>query len=146
MDAEGGQYDRWPRPACRGRRAVDQHGRWRVHLPVLARTARSLDEPDGGTTTPTVVIRCSRAKDVLMPRYFIHLRNPDLWLEDCEGRDLPDLHATFEETQKANRSLPAVLDGVHGLEFEITDSQGYTRLRVPVQELGLLRSSAAMLH
>ena len=117
-----------------------------MHLPVLARTARSLDEPDGVTTTPPVSIRCSRAKDVPMPRYFIHLRNPDLWLEDCEGRDLPDLHAAWEETQTANRSLPAVLDGVHGLEFEITDSQGFTRLRVPVQQQGLSRSSAATLH
>jgi len=81
-----------------------------------------------------------------MPRYFFHLRNPDLWLEDCEGRDLPDLHAALKETQKANRSLPAALDGVHGLEFEITDSQGFTRLRVPVQREGLSRSSAVMLH
>jgi hypothetical protein len=96
-----------------------------------------------------------------MPRYFIHLRNPDLWLEDCEGRDLPDLHAALEETQKANRSLPAALDGVYGLEFEITDSQGMTLLRVPVRERrcsdglprtwdvegqGLSRSSRAMLH
>jgi hypothetical protein len=116
-----------------------------MHLPVLARTARSLDEPDGGTATPTVVIRCSCAKDALMPRYFFHLRNSDLWLEDCEGRDLPDLHAALEETQTANRNLPAVLDGVYGLEFEITDSQGYTRLRVPVQQ-GLPRSSAVVLH
>ena len=115
-------------------------------MPVLARTARSLDEPDGVTTTPTVSIRCSCAKDVLMPRYFFHLRSPDLWLEDCEGRDLPDLHAALEEIQKANRSLPAALDGVYGLEFEITDSQGFTRLRVPVQEQGLSRSSAAILH
>ena len=81
-----------------------------------------------------------------MPRYFIHLRNPDLWLEDCEGRDLPDLHAALEETQKANRGFPAVLDGVHGLEFEITDCQGYTRLRVPVQQQGLSRGSTATLH
>src|ERR687894_810638 len=129
MDTRDGQYDRWPRPASRGRTAVDQHGRWRVHLPVLARTARSLDEPDGVTTTPTVSIRCFCPKDVLMPRHFIHLRSPDLWLEDCEGWDLPDLHAAWEETQKANRSLPAALDEGHGLEFEITDSQGFTRLR-----------------
>jgi hypothetical protein len=116
------------------------------HLPVLARTARCLDELDGVTTTPTVSICCFCPKDVLMPRYFIHLRSPDLWLEDCEGRELPDLHAALKETQTANRSLPAVLDGVYGLEFEITDSQGYTRLRVPVQQQGLSRSSAAMLH
>ena len=69
-----------------------------------------------------------------MPRYFIHLRNPDLWLEDCEGRDLPDLHAALAETQKANNSLPAVAEGSYGLEFEIMDSEGFVRLRVPVQK------------
>ena len=117
-----------------------------LHLPVLARTAWSLDERDSVTTTPAASMRPSPAKDVLMPRYFFHLRNPDLWLEDCEGRDLPDLHAALEETQTANRSLPAVLNGVYELEFEITDSQGFTRLRVPVQPQGLSRTSAAILH
>ncbi len=143
---KGGEYDRWPRPASRGRTAVDQHGHEVMHLPVLGHTAGWLAWSDIAYAAPTVSICCFCPKDVLMPRYFIHLRNPDLWLEDCEGRELPDLHAALAETQTANRSLPAALDGVHGLEFEITDSQGYTRLRVPVQEQGLSRSSAAILH
>jgi hypothetical protein len=132
-----------------------------VHLPVFVRTAGWLLRSDIAHPAPGRLDPPSRAKDVLMPRYFIHLRNPDLWLEDCEGRHLPDLHAALKETQTANRSLPAALDGVYGLEFEITDSQGFTLLKVPVQwmqrpdalpvvydgqEQGHSPSSAAILH
>jgi hypothetical protein len=40
-----------------------------------------------------------------MPRVFVHLRYADIWLEDCEGVDLPDLSAALEQAQKANRTL-----------------------------------------
>ena len=74
------------------------------------------------------------AKELTVPRYFIHLRNKDLWLEDCEGMDLPDLQAALKATQNANQDLLISLGGVYGLEFEITDHDGRILLKVPVQE------------
>ena len=69
-----------------------------------------------------------------MPRYFFHLRDQDRLHEDCEGVDLPDLHAALEEALQAHRELLAEPAGIDGLEFEITDSSGRTLLKVPLQE------------
>jgi hypothetical protein len=81
-----------------------------------------------------------------VPRYFFHLRNEDLWLEDCEGTDLPDLPAALDRTQKANWNTIVPLDGVYGLEFEITDSEGRTLLKVPVQSTSSVRHLPSRPH
>ncbi len=69
-----------------------------------------------------------------MPRYFFHLSNKDILLEDCEGRDLPDLRAALEEVLKVHGELGQDLSEAYGLEFVVADSQGRTLLKVPVLE------------
>jgi hypothetical protein len=70
-----------------------------------------------------------------MPRFFIHLRNADVWLEDREGRDLPDLSVALAEVERAIASLSAEIEGGFGLHFEITDSHGRTLVTVPVKDV-----------
>ena len=68
-----------------------------------------------------------------MTVYFFHLRNPDILLEDCEGTDLPSLHAALLRVLQAKNELAADLEGdVDGLAFEVTDSSGRLLLKVPV--------------
>ena len=69
-----------------------------------------------------------------MPRYFFHIRDQRYLHEDCEGIDLPDLHAVLEEALRTDRELTIEPAGLYGLEFEITDSSGKTVLKVPIQE------------
>ena len=69
-----------------------------------------------------------------MPLFFFHLRDQNYLHQDAEGMDLPDLHAVLEEALRAKRELAVEPVGTYGLEFEITDCQGRTLLKVPVQE------------
>ncbi len=69
-----------------------------------------------------------------MPRYFFHIRDQHYLHEDEEGIDLPDLRAVLEEALRADRELSVETAGIYGLEFEITDSNGRTVLKVPIQE------------
>ncbi len=72
-----------------------------------------------------------------MPLYFFHIRDQHYLHEDEEGMDLPDLHAVLEEALRTDRELSELSvepAGLCGLEFEITDCNGRTVLKVPIQE------------
>ena len=69
-----------------------------------------------------------------MPRFFFHITNKDILLEDCEGADLPDLHAALGRVLHTLRELASDPVEVCGLEFVIADSSGRTLLKVPVPE------------
>ncbi len=69
-----------------------------------------------------------------MPLYFFHFRDQHGLYEDCEGVELPDLHAALEEVLRIDRELAVEPASLHDLEFEITDSRGRTALKVPIQE------------
>ena len=69
-----------------------------------------------------------------MPRFFFHIGNKDLLLEDCEGADLPDLHAALGKVLHTLPELALGLSEVCGLEFVIADSSGHTLLKVPVPD------------
>ncbi len=79
-----------------------------------------------------------------MPRYFFHLSNRDILLEDCEGKDLPDLQTALDEVLKVHQKLGSGLAEAYGLEFVIADRQGHTLLRVPVLEGHQTSSSPVM--
>ncbi len=68
-----------------------------------------------------------------MSVYFFHLRSHDVLLEDCEGTDLPSLHAALLQVLRARSELASEPEGVvHGLAFEVTDSSRRLLLKVPV--------------
>ncbi len=69
-----------------------------------------------------------------MPRFFIHISNKDILAQDCEGVDLPDLHAALARVLDTYRQLALSPSEAHGLEFIIADSSGRTLLQVPVPE------------
>ncbi len=69
-----------------------------------------------------------------MPQYFFHLRGDDLLMEDCEGMDLPNLHAALEEVARAKRELAADETSARGLSFEVATCEGRVLLKVPVHE------------
>ncbi len=69
-----------------------------------------------------------------MPRFFFHISNKDIVAEDCEGTDLPDLHAALERVLDTYRQLALNSSDAYGLEFTIADRSGRTLLKVPVQE------------
>jgi hypothetical protein len=69
-----------------------------------------------------------------MPRFFFHITNKDILLEDCEGADLPDLQAALGRVLHTFGELASDPLEVCGLEFVITDSSGRTLLKVPVPE------------
>jgi hypothetical protein len=69
-----------------------------------------------------------------MPRYFFHISNKQVFAEDCEGTDLPDLHVALEHVQATYRQLALKPSDALGLEFTIADSSGRTLLTVPVPE------------
>jgi hypothetical protein len=48
--------------------------------------------------------------------------------------DLPDLKAALNEVLRTDRELSIQPAGTYGFEFEITDADGKTLLKVPVQE------------
>ncbi len=70
-----------------------------------------------------------------MPRYFFHLRGDNLLVEDLEGMDLPNLHATLQEVERANREITSNGTSVGGLAFEVATREGRTLLRVPGVEV-----------
>lgn len=74
------------------------------------------------------------ARFCVMPRYFFHLRDQLELHEDEEGMDLPHLEAALGEALRTDRELRIDPAGLYGLEFEITDENGRTLLKVPVQE------------
>ena len=69
-----------------------------------------------------------------MPRFFFRISNKDIVAEDCEGVDLPDLHAALARVLDMYRQLALDPSEAHGLKFIITDSSGRVLLRVPVPE------------
>ena len=69
-----------------------------------------------------------------MPRFFFHISNKDILAQDCEGVDLPDLHAALARVLDTYRQLALSPSEAHGLEFIIADSSGRTLLQVPVPE------------
>ena len=69
-----------------------------------------------------------------MPRYFFHISNKDIFAEDCEGTELPDLPAALRHVQGTLRQLALGPSQAHGLAFTIADSSGRTLLTVPVPE------------
>ena len=69
-----------------------------------------------------------------MPRYFFHISNKDILAQDCEGVDLPDLHAALARVLDTYRRLALSPSEAHGLEFIIADGSGRTLLQVPVPE------------
>ncbi len=75
-----------------------------------------------------------------MPRFFFHIANKDILLEDCEGVDLPDLHAALGRVLYTFQELASDPSEVCGLEFTIADRSGRTLLKVPVPEAHQHRS------
>jgi hypothetical protein len=69
-----------------------------------------------------------------MPRYFFHISNKQVFAEDCEGRELPDLHAALEHVEDTYRQLALKPSEARGLAFTIADNSGRTLLTVPVPE------------
>ncbi len=67
-----------------------------------------------------------------MPRFFFHISNKDILAQDCEGVDLPDLHAALARVLDTYRQLALSPSEAHGLEFIIADGSGRTLLQVPV--------------
>ena len=69
-----------------------------------------------------------------MPRFFFHITNRDILLEDCEGADLPDLQAALGRVLHTFQEFASDASEACGLEFVITDGSSRTLLRVPVPE------------
>jgi hypothetical protein len=69
-----------------------------------------------------------------MPRFFFHIRDQQYLHEDREGIELPDLQAVLEEALRTDHELAVEPVALYGLEFEITDSDGRTVLKVPIRE------------
>lgn len=73
-----------------------------------------------------------------MPRYYFHLRNGAGFVEDEEGRDLPDPEAARSEALKGVRSILCedVLGGVVDLRgsLEVVDQDGVRILLLPFAE------------
>ncbi len=69
-----------------------------------------------------------------MPRYFFHISNKQVFAEDCEGMDLPDLHAALGHVQATCRQLALEPSEAQGLAFTIADSSGRTLLTVAIPE------------
>ncbi len=69
-----------------------------------------------------------------MARYFFHVRDRDRFIEDQDGLDLADLHAVLDEALRIDREFGTEGTGIYGMELEITDADGRTVLKVPIQE------------
>ncbi len=69
-----------------------------------------------------------------MPRYFFHISNKQVLAEDCEGMDLPNLHAALGHVQATCRQLALEPSEAQGLAFTIADGSGRTLLRVAIPE------------
>lgn len=78
-----------------------------------------------------------------MPRFYLHIRDNDRWIEDPEGSDLPNLEAARQEALAGARGILAeklrageVLDGQ---TIEITDDAGMVQAVVPFRNALRLR-------
>ena len=73
-----------------------------------------------------------------MPRFYLHIRDGDRFLEDPDGSELPDLDAARAEAMASARELLAdkikAGEVVNGQRFEIVDEAGEVRATVPVKD------------
>jgi hypothetical protein len=73
-----------------------------------------------------------------MPRFYLHIREQDDFIEDIEGQDFVDLESARTEAVAAARDLLAAKvqagEMVDGQRFEICDESGRALTTVPFQE------------
>lgn len=83
--------------------------------------------------TPIMLTR--RSSLVMVPLYYLHIRNGDKLEVDPDGTELPDVNAAFAEAVKVAREL---VDEVHDLGrdavIEVADGSGETILTVPFSD------------
>lgn len=72
-----------------------------------------------------------------MPKFFFNLRD-DVWVEDCEGKELPDAAKAREEAVRYARGMMSedVKDGRLVLkdEIDIVDEKGDPVLTLPFRD------------
>jgi hypothetical protein len=69
-----------------------------------------------------------RDRTLIMPRYFFHIRQGSLWLEDYEGTELADLPAAMLDATASAREIVGnrLQQGltINNQTFEISDAGG----------------------
>jgi len=80
-----------------------------------------------------------RKLGVLMPVFFLHVKEGDLWTRDLEGSTLHDLQAARDQAIKSARELMAdsiVSEGRIGIDrsIEVSDATSITLLVVPFRQ------------
>jgi hypothetical protein len=63
---------------------------------------------------------------VAMPKYYLHLWDGDLFEEDQEGTDLPNLAAAREEALRFARAITSDLEAPDRALVQVSDEQGST--------------------
>ena len=92
-------------------------------------------QPGLGVGGLTPIMLTQRRFFVMMPLYYLHIRNGDKLEVDPDGTELPDLDAALAEAVKVAREL---VDEVHDLGrdavIEVADGSGETILTVPFSD------------
>lgn len=72
-----------------------------------------------------------------MPRFYLHIRDDDRWIEDCEGSDLPTLDAARKEALAGARGILAEQvragEALSRQSIEIADDAGLVQAVVPMR-------------
>jgi hypothetical protein len=71
-----------------------------------------------------------------MPRYFLHLWDGDLFEEDEEGTDLPDLAAALDEAVKFAEEIKGDLGSPDRALVQVADEQGSTLSMIQLSRMG----------
>ena len=74
-----------------------------------------------------------------MPRYFLHLWDGDLFEEDEEGTDLPDLAAARNEGLKFAQEIWSNLNAPDYAVVEVTDPNGFVVWRITAADVAQAR-------
>ena len=92
-------------------------------------------QPGLGVCSLTPIMLTQRRFLVMMPLYYLHIRNGDKLEVDPDGTELPDLEAAFAEAVKVARELVDEVDDLgRDAAIEITDGAGETVLTVPFSD------------
>jgi hypothetical protein len=72
---------------------------------------------------------------IMMPLYYLHIRNGDRLEVDPDGTELPNLDSAYAEAMKVARELVVEVDDLgRDTVIEITDGSGETILTVPFSD------------
>ena len=92
-------------------------------------------QPGLGVCGLTPIMLTWRRFFVMMPLYYLHIRNGDKLEVDPDGTELPDLDAAFSEAVKVVRELVDEVDDLgRDAVIEIADGAGEIVLTVPFSD------------